>query len=983
MRAAVSILALGALAGIVWWLLAGGVAEPPPEPGATLRPGSPDAPESPVLEGRGPQPNVASPPVQDAPVSANTAAETPVVAAGIVVGEDQQPVAGAEIAAWIQGVQTGTARSAADGSFDVALLPRDAEHRFGRMELRHGHSGATRIVYVSPWSEDRLDFGRIALAGMHGVTVRVMRGGAPVAGARVMVGQAALMRGEAPFPMLSTGADGLARFAGVLGPKVGAYAVAEGTGRAYRELHLPADGIVDLELPDERTGVIRVKHGVTGAPVAGAEVFLGGGGTLPPPGGPGCLPPYPDLRTGSDGSLTVAGLPQGYVWVVARGEGLAMRNNGLMVERVMLQPDASEAEVTLWPYRAVRFPITESGAGAPAEGTVLTVRRYQPLSGYDVREPEARIEDGQLVLEPFPPGFDTGHVATDDRRWARWTTPLDKDVGEAVTFQHVYDLRVRLLWRDGSPAAGELLGVHLSPRGRMDPARTDAHGEAVFPRCLAESATVSWTPREKGFGMPLGSANLVTDPGLRIFTIDRPIDIVLRVLEGGRPRLPPGLRVSVPDLDPDSALGGDRDLYGETQQDAAAGEVRLRWLPLPDGTAPPVTLEAEGMPAVTVVPKKGEDGVWRADAQLVAGGTLRARVLPPEGGRYWIQLEQERPDGQGWIFLHDHPGYQAGRRGVEGVHTMPGLSPGRYRLVEGYTNLASEPFEVVGGAEVELEFDLGAIVVVQGRVVVPDGENPAYASFGVEGRTAGQTSTRNPGRVKADGSFEFRARRGERIGLVVQHPFLRPLQAATYFVAGKEEPVLRLGPGPYLMFRLEGSDLSTADPSPSMLPSWHSPVHVRVCAPGAWDPEAPPRPAMAVHGLCRVGAPAPGTWTLRIEQHGFVPILLEDVKVGDGATDLGTVRFSEGATLTVRLGLGEGGLPQALNVEVQREGERPYSTWGSEVQPGEPLTVVVKGLGAGRFKVLVRKTWARGDPIGEAVVESDGHTPLSVHVKLR
>ncbi|MCC6383493.1 MAG: carboxypeptidase regulatory-like domain-containing protein, partial [Dehalococcoidia bacterium] len=465
------------------------------------------------------------------------------------------------------------------------------------------------------------------------------------------------------------------------------HAVAPGTGRAYREVRLPVEGVVELELPDDRSAAIHVKHGLTGAPVPGAEVYLGGGGTQPMPHGRGCLPPYPDLRTDTQGRLVVSGLPQGYVSVVARAPGLALRSNGMTVEGVFLKPDEGEATVTLFPYRAVRFPIVAADVGAPPQGAILEVRRYQPLSGYDVGEPLARVEDGQLVLAPFPPGFDRGHVVTPDGRWAMWTAPVDTDVGEPVAFRKIHDVRVKLLWKDGTPAAEQVLWVLLRPRGTSGKVRTAADGSGVFPRCVAETATLLWTPVEEGFGMPIGGVSLLTDPGLLTVTIDRPIDIVLRLLRAGTPGIPAGIQVRVPDL----ATGGNRSLGREIQEDATTGELRFRWLPMPDGSAPPVTLRADGVPEVTVRPERAADGVWRADAELAMGATLRVRVASPAGGRYWLQLERWDEIQQRWWSMHDHPAYVAGRQAVDGLHVMPGLPPGRYRLVEAYSNLASVP----------------------------------------------------------------------------------------------------------------------------------------------------------------------------------------------------------------------------------------------------------------------------------------------------
>jgi hypothetical protein len=271
------------------------------------------------------------------------------------------------------------------------------------------------------------------------------------------------------------------------------------------------------------------------------------------------------------------------------------------------------------------------------------------------------------------------------------------------------------------------------------------------------------------------------------FTIDRPVDVALRLRVGGLARIPAGLEVRVPDLDP-GQTGGDRPVDRDLREDPETAEVAFRWLPMPGGEAPPVTLRAEGLPEVVVTPSRDADGVWRAVVEFSPGATLKVRVTRPEGVRYHLQLERwDEADGR-WTFRYDDPGYQAGLRAVDGVHTFAGLASGRYRLTEHYTNRSSDPVELRGGEVVEVTFDLTSLVVVKGRVEVPAGENPAYASVQVEGREQGAVSAMNPVWVRADGTFEFRATNGERLALVGRHPQLRPSGEPVAFTAGSEEP---------------------------------------------------------------------------------------------------------------------------------------------------------------------------------------------------
>jgi hypothetical protein len=417
------------------------------------------------------------------------------------------------------------------------------------------------------------------------------------------------------------------------------------------------------------------------------------------------------------------------------------------------------------------------------------------------------------------------------------------------------------------------------------------------------------------------------------------------------------------------------------REDADAAELSFRCLPAAGGEAPAVTVRAEGFPDAVATPTRDPSGVWRADVDLQPGATLRARVTPPEGGRYFLRLEWW--DGRRWISLLDHPGYRAGRVAVDGVHTFGGLAPGRYRLTEHYTQQSSDPVELRAGVGVDVTFDLAGTILVRGRVEVPEGEEPAYVAVHVEGREYGAVSVANPVQVTPEGTFEFRATRGERLVLVGKHPLLAPSGAPVAFVAGTDQPVLRFVAGPQVVFRIDGSDLTTAQPNPNISPTWWSPVRVRFWKADEVDGDGTSRPTIARDGRFRAASPGPGTWALQIEQPGFAPIVLDFVDLGSGVTDLGTLRQSEGATLTVRLHPGEKGLPSNVRVQAELQGPRAYSVWGGELTAGEPPTVTLKGLGPGRFRVVVLEGFGQETPLAEAAIESAGTGSLAVDLNLK
>ncbi len=735
-------------------------------------------------------------------------------------------------------------------------------------------------------------------------------------------------------------------------------------------------------MPDDRTVTIHVRRGDNLEPVAGAEVMLAGPGTLPFPRGTGCLPPLPDIRTDANGDAVVSGLPPTYVWIVARAPGLAIKSDGRPFQGVILKPPKTRATVTLWPRRAVRFPIKTTGAGAPEDGTKLELHRYQPLDDGGQGEPTARIEDHHLVLEPFPPGFDWGHVISADGTWALWRVPMNEDLGEPVEFRAIHDIRVRLRWKDGTPATDQILFAILKPRGEKPRVRTDAEGLAVFPTCVAESAHIMWSATERGSGLPIARVNLASDPGDMVVEIDRPIDYAVRIRVNGEPRIPDDYEVHVMEMAPDQPPDELRRIWHGCDEDPEKGEIRFRWLPLPGGEASPVTIRAPGLPPAAATPVKGANGIWRATVDLASSTTLRVRLAAPEDTPYFLYLERWQEQYQRYYVPEDGVARQARRDAEDGVHTFRGFAPGRYRLRESYSGITSTPFELTpGGPDLDLELDLSTSVLVRGRIVVPTDENPAYARVRFADRDGGSVSRSNPVRVQGDGSYEFRATAGERHRIVVEHPLLVATDAPPEILVGSDVPVIHLVEGPQLVFRIKGSDLTT-EPEGRGSPAWGSPVSVRMAQSGAWEPEGYGRTTIAQNGRFRVGVPEPGTWDVRVERSGFVPHLVRGVKVEDGPADLGTIALSKGATLTVRLLKGVQPLPSQPCVSATLVGPMPYRASGYKVEAGDPPRIVLGGLGRGTFKVTVSQLYVRDGDLAEREVVCDGENDVTLDIQL-
>lgn len=984
MRGWIVVLIAGALAAVLGFALVGDGTEPSPRGSTSDTPAS-DRRQPPELQGAAED---AGTPERAAPASARPVAafgpDAP-WARGLVVDSRRRPVEGAEIVVTIEGQETDRTTTDAEGLYRVRFGSHEARVRHGLMRVRKGDRGADQHVYLSAYRRGGFAYEPIVLETLRELVIAVEHAGAPRAGARVVVMDARRGATAEPVAEGTTDASGRLPLAGVPGAVLRVHAHAAGFGRGMAQVAGGAQGTVTVELPPDRTITVKVLDAGSQSPVEGATVWVSGAGALPFPSGPGCLPALPPLTTGSDGTVQVSGLPAGYLIVAARAEDRYMRNAGMRAERSTVTPDGTEATVLLYPARTVRFPLADDSKPV-ADGTMLALTRYQPLTGYDLATTVAAIEDGQLVLHQFPPGHDWGHVVTLEGLWAKWQVPFDKDVGAPVTFRPAHDIRMKLTWSDGTPATGQHLSAILAPRGRGGPVVTDAEGVAVFPRCIAERAHVLWTPVPGVHGRSIADLTLETDPGTVECTIERPVTVELAVRVKGQPRIPHGYRITIqnPHADPLSPRK-EQVTKAQVDEDPGRGLLRFVWLPFAANRVMPVTLAVEGMPDVTAEPMRGTDGIWRAAFDMQESSTLVVAVTKPESGRYMLMVERWLEDAGSWRALFDSPVWRAGRRGVDGVHTFKGFAPGRYRVQDRRSGIASAPFDLLdGGESLHVALDLGAAMQFTGRVEVPSGECADFATVRVAGREHGAVSRANPVPLKPDGTWQFAAVRGERLQLLVEHPLLKAPEIPPAFVVGGEPAVVRLRKGPEVVFTIAGSDETTRDPAPNASPSWHSSVRVRVERAEDLATVKYGRMAVGTKGRFRLGVKAPGIYSVQIEMPGRLPWIRDGVEIGTGATDLGTITLSAGTVLTARLFRGEKPLPQRLAIVATRVGGRPHETTGHQLKQGDPPTIEVKALGAGTYRVEAKRMFGLGaqDPLFTTEVESDGRTPVTVDIRL-
>ena len=124
----------------------------------------------------------------------------------------------------------------------------------------------------------------------------------------------------------------------------------------------------------------------------------------------------------------------------------------------------------------------------------------------------------------------------------------------------------------------------------------------------------------------------------------------------------------------------------------------------------------------------------------------------------------------------------------------------------------------------------------------------------------------------------------------------------------------------------------------------------------------------------------PGKYTLwfdfRFEVQPAAPLVLQDVELGEGSTDLGKLKLSDGATVRVKIQVADGKEFPRLNVSARPVVKPDYHRSGYSISSGE---AVVRGLGPGRFKISIHAGDFRSKP-QEQEVEStgSGEIPLTI-----
>ena len=392
-------------------------------------------------------------------------------------------------------------------------------------------------------------------------------------------------------------------------------------------------------------------------------------------------------------------------------------------------------------------------------------------------------------------------------------------------------------------------------------------------------------------------------------------------------------------------------------------------------------------PTAQLVPLRGRDLPNPVDVWLEPHTSLFVDLAHEPGLK--IELELQRfdvgighfgPSGRDW-------GGLGSPNSPDGRFRFDGLVPGTYRVRERNSDLVSSEVEVrEGDARLALEFDLTALRLVEGRVLVPDAGLLPQVRIVVEGEGLSDSPNRWMPRQRyqwlvqpdGEGYFSLRLPADRPVRLLAYHPRLvLPGGPVDPFDGGEpragDEVVLALDYGDELSLALH--DLAAE----------HELDRLRVflypdLPAGAW-PEGPPEARLyprVAEGVARFTGVPPGTWTLFVDpgpRTGVMPAVLRGVRVTEGrALELAEPVFERGGRVV--LDLGEHPLASRFTLVARSHGEPEYVRSAS-FEPGEPLEL--PGLGPGRFTVWSQLPTRSGLALREVVeIEPDGVTALSL-----
>lgn len=900
---------------------------------------------------------------------------------GRVVDGTRRPVAGARVAFQRIGAASTAVETDAEGRFALpARIDADAPRAVACLEASDG-AGRVGRKLASCVPEPRVgpaevDAGTLVLAASHALTVRVSDSGQPAAGARVEIAC-----GHARLPVGTVTADtgGVARVEGLPAGAVYLNAtLGERGGRALafvpdeRETRVALQALAAVELRVVEAGSARPIEGAEVELIEAIQVPL----ALPGEEGLGMGGEYVMERTllasaltDADGRLLLRGLPRGArTCLRVRAAGCAPypdrrgSNEGFDASR-----SPQTIELSPLALRRVRFPLVAGEVPAPAESTALELRAA-PGSLRPFEEPElpgpARIEGGELVVEAVTGRVALVAIAPDGALAELWASET-AELGRETSFRR--PRAIELVVRDarGAPVEGATARATNQGNNELAKATTDAEGRARMGGLYGGLAEVSVSRSGELAGEhSIGSVDLERGDAKLECSLSDPMRARLACTIDGRPALPGRFRVW--------SQAGARVVEELPER----GELVVEIANAAPGESSKLSIDALGfLPALVDLELPADGSEARASVALEPAAVLVAHVSMPSKERVEILPERFDEESGAWKLDPRTRVHQGLTRpnGFDSSFVFARVAPGRWRVVDEKSGIASEEIEVRSGArEARVELELGGIQWASGRVELPDASELERVRVVVEGGGEPENELRgfdalrpSGARVDRDGSFRVRVPGDRPVRLVPWHPWLAPAREGSIELRdGREGIVLRLVEADEVVLRIPQVDAR----------------ELRV-ARYAGDPSGEPiewRPAPIVDGRARFAAPR-GRWTFWIDPTAdFAPFVLRGIAV-DGRTELDAPALDAGSSLRVHLLVPEGSAPPRIGLFAFAQGEPSYTRGLNSRGEAE---VVLAGLGAGRFRVSMGTVMAHGDT-QQRELELDGKSDRELELDLR
>jgi hypothetical protein len=1019
-RPLVVVVACAVLAGaglLVWQMTQGGAPAglgrsdsgvPEAAPSGALADGAPDARLAPgAIKPR----RLEAGDEAEAPESAPAAAMdlTHLYVTGKVIDDWRRPAPGATVDLMIEGRDPLRGKSGADGRFriDLGLKPGTAPRGAVHASDATGRVALVSIHEWTPWNPEPvaadgvIDVGTLPLSDGRGLAVRVTKDGAPAAGARVYVGASQTL-GLGPFVTDEQGSLGTRRF-----PEGQRTITAFSANLALRgetsvDVGQKSGPPVEVALSPAWRLAVFVKD-AAGKPVAGQRLNLmttvstenRGMFSYPP------TLPYLVKPTDAEGRSVIAGLsPERAVTVTAAADGSQFGWGGSLdgSARAQAKPGTEEVVLTVGEGgETFTFPIVADETDGPPDGAEL---KLSVPEGYGGAPPPAlgKVAGRNVVIDGVTKGCINILATADDGTRALLRIlgeARNTKVGSEAKFKRPRTLFVTAHDRAGKPLSGEV--VHCRSQGNSPLGKEATIGGDGTARIEGLSPQkVDVTIRRKGERSPFGgrtagSADLTKGDARLELVVEQARECVLYVTVDGEKRLPATFRVNIA---AERGMGGGD--VGAIEEDPEKAVLRFSVRPDPKQASLNLDVSGKGCPLVTValaIPK--DDSVLEGTAALVTGGKVLIHVLPPSDNIHSVSLETWSAERSSWTprrgggFM---PGFEEpGKKPTE--ITVDSLPAGRYRATDSSTGIVTEPFDLAAGASGEVTIDLSRAGVVTGRVEGPVEGEPSQApdqdviaqrraSVFVEGAGLGSRRDLMMGspdggiQVRINSEFKTRVPGDRPVTLRVTHQLYAPDP-----VAGKATVT---APGSAVVLKL------VAGPEASFIPTPRKTAlevtrdflgsRAKVLL-FSGKPEGEPVKTCQVSwgAVARFGGYEPGKYTLWCDPGEAAPFVLEDVKLGEGRTDLGEVKLVEGATLRVSIVTREGQDPPSAFVTATPLAGPSYSR---RANSGRKSEMLVKGLGPGKFKVEVRSGDFRAAPAAYEVESTgSGEIPLTHDVR--